>query len=75
MPERKVFWPKCCRGCVGDFLNCFLILVPRHFERAKEAGQELATRGIPFVYRSDITAERSFPQAELQCLLVTARES
>src|SRR5580658_829411 len=31
----------------------FLILVPRHFERAKEVGQELATRGLAFVYRSD----------------------
>jgi len=54
------------------FPELFLILVPRHFERAKEAGQELATRGIPFVYRSDITAETSFPQAELQCLLVNS---
>jgi 3-deoxy-D-manno-octulosonic-acid transferase len=54
------------------FPELFLILVPRHFERAKEAGQELATRSIPFVYRSDITAETSFPQAELQCLLVNS---
>jgi 3-deoxy-D-manno-octulosonic-acid transferase len=41
------------------FPDLFLILVPRHFERAKEAGQELAMRGIPFVYRGDITAEQA----------------
>jgi len=48
----------------------FLILVPRHFERAKDAGQELAARGIPFVYRSEITSEKPFAPDELQCLLV-----
>jgi 3-deoxy-D-manno-octulosonic-acid transferase len=48
----------------------FLILVPRHFERAREAGQELAARGIPFVYRSDITSGKSFAPGEIACLLV-----
>jgi 3-deoxy-D-manno-octulosonic-acid transferase len=50
----------------------FLILVPRHFERAKEAGQELASRAIPFVYRSDITGERAFSPGQLTCLLVNS---
>jgi 3-deoxy-D-manno-octulosonic-acid transferase len=50
----------------------FLILVPRHFERAKEAAQELAARGIPFVYRSDINGEKSFTPGQLQCLLVNS---
>jgi 3-deoxy-D-manno-octulosonic-acid transferase len=52
--------------------DLFLILVPRHFERAKEAGQELAARDIPFVYRSDITSEKSFAPGQLQCLLVNS---
>jgi 3-deoxy-D-manno-octulosonic-acid transferase len=50
----------------------FLILVPRHFERAKDAGQELAARRIPFVYRSDITGEKPFAPGQLQCLLVNS---
>jgi len=54
------------------FPELFLILVPRHFERAKEAGQELAARGIPFVYRSDVTAEKQFPPGQLECLLVNS---
>ncbi len=54
------------------FADLFLVLVPRHFERAKEAGQELETRGVTFIYRSDITpATRSQP-GRLQCLLVNS---
>jgi 3-deoxy-D-manno-octulosonic-acid transferase len=54
------------------FPALFLVLVPRHFERAKEAGQELAARGIPFVYRSDITGEKPFAPGRLECLLVNS---
>ena len=54
------------------FPELFLILVPRHFERAKEAGQELASRGIAFVYRSEITGEKPFPPGQLECLLVNS---
>jgi 3-deoxy-D-manno-octulosonic-acid transferase len=71
-PARRRFWRTCCRGCASAFPELFLILVPRHFERAKEAGQELAARGIPFVYRSDITGEKSFAPGQLQCLLVNS---
>jgi 3-deoxy-D-manno-octulosonic-acid transferase len=48
----------------------FLVLVPRHFERAKEVGQELAARGIPFVHRSEITNDTSYLAGQLECLLV-----
>jgi 3-deoxy-D-manno-octulosonic-acid transferase len=61
-------WPRLRRR----FPELFLILVPRHFERAKEAGQELAARGIPFVYRSEVTAEKQFPPGQLACLLVNS---
>jgi 3-deoxy-D-manno-octulosonic-acid transferase len=54
------------------FPDLFLILVPRHFERAKEAGQELATRGIPFVYRSDVSSEKQLAPGQLECLLVNS---
>jgi len=61
-------WPKLRRRIP----ELFLILVPRHFERAKDAGQELVARGIPFVYRSDIPGEKPFAPGELQCLLVNS---
>jgi 3-deoxy-D-manno-octulosonic-acid transferase len=50
----------------------FLIIVPRHFERAKEAAQDLSSRGIPFVYRSDISDEQQFAPGQLECLLVNS---
>jgi 3-deoxy-D-manno-octulosonic-acid transferase len=53
------------------FPELFLILVPRHFERAKDAGRELETRGIPFAYRSEV-GEKTFAPGELQCLLVNS---
>jgi len=61
-------WPRLRRR----FPDLFLILVPRHFERAKEAGQALAARGIPFVYRSDIAGEKQFAPGQLECLLVNS---
>ncbi len=54
------------------FPELFLILVPRHFERAREAGRELASRGIPFAYRGDITDETQFAPGRLECLLVNS---
>jgi 3-deoxy-D-manno-octulosonic-acid transferase len=61
-------WPRLRRLCP----ELFLILVPRHFERAKEAAQELTSRGIPFVYRSEITSETQHPPGRLECLLVNS---
>jgi 3-deoxy-D-manno-octulosonic-acid transferase len=61
-------WPRLRRR----FPDLFLVLVPRHFERAKEAGQELASRGIPFVYRSEVTGETQFPPGRVECLLVNS---
>jgi 3-deoxy-D-manno-octulosonic-acid transferase len=50
----------------------FLILVPRHFERAKEVGQELAARGVSFIYRSEIGREPASAELPPQCLLVNS---
>jgi 3-deoxy-D-manno-octulosonic-acid transferase len=52
------------------FPNLFLILVPRHFERARDVGQDLAKRGIKYVYRSEIFPDTRRAPGELQCLLV-----
>jgi len=52
------------------FPRLFLVLVPRHFERAKEAGRQLQDRGVKFVYRSEIYANTQFREGEVDCLLV-----
>jgi 3-deoxy-D-manno-octulosonic-acid transferase len=50
--------------------NLFLVLVPRHFERGKEVGRELAAHGIRFVYRKALGASVRHRPGELDCLLV-----
>jgi 3-deoxy-D-manno-octulosonic-acid transferase len=52
------------------FPGLFLILVPRHFERAKEAGSDLMKQGIKFFYRSELNPDTQFEPGELDCLLV-----
>jgi len=52
------------------FPELFLILVPRHFERARQAGRELEARGIQFAYRSEINGGKTFEPGRLECLLV-----
>jgi 3-deoxy-D-manno-octulosonic-acid transferase len=52
------------------FPELFLVLVPRHFERSREVGRELDSRGVKFAYRSEITARTQHKDGELQCLLV-----
>jgi 3-deoxy-D-manno-octulosonic-acid transferase len=50
--------------------NLFLVVVPRHFERSREVGRELESRGIKFVYRNEITANAQYRPGEVDCLLV-----
>jgi 3-deoxy-D-manno-octulosonic-acid transferase len=52
------------------FPNLFLVLVPRHFERAGAVAAQLASHKIDFVLRSDITPETSQDAGSVQCLLV-----
>jgi len=52
------------------FPDLFLVVVPRHFERSKQVGRELTTRGLKFVYRSEIAAKTQFGPGEINCLLV-----
>jgi 3-deoxy-D-manno-octulosonic-acid transferase len=52
------------------FSGLFLVLVPRHFERSREVGRELETRGIRFAYRSELTANAQHDDGKLDCLLV-----
>ena len=52
------------------FPDLFLIVVPRHFERGKEAARDIAAHGLRFVYRKDVTPKSEFQPGEVDCLLV-----
>ena len=52
------------------FPDLFLIVVPRHFERGKEAGRDIAAQGVRFMYRKDITPQTQLQTGEMDCLLV-----
>ena len=54
----------------AQFPDLFLVLVPRHFERGKEVGQDLAKLGVKFAYRSEVTVNRVFAPGSVDCLLV-----
>jgi 3-deoxy-D-manno-octulosonic-acid transferase len=52
------------------FPELFLVLVPRHFERAKSVGQELSSRHVSFIFRSEITKEKAYAPKQFDCLVV-----
>ena len=52
------------------FSDLFLVVVPRHFERGKEAGREISARGVRFVYRKEVTPNSQYKPGEVDCLLV-----
>ncbi len=54
------------------FPRLFLVLVPRHFERAKDIGQTLKARGVRFMFRSEIFTGTQLPPGGLDCLLVNS---
>lgn len=52
------------------FPDLFLVLVPRHYERGRQVGEELARRGLRFCYRRAITATTHHPPRALDALVV-----
>jgi len=52
------------------FPELHLIVVPRHFERGKEAGRDLAARGIRFAYRSEMGVNTKYTPNELDGLVL-----
>jgi 3-deoxy-D-manno-octulosonic-acid transferase len=52
------------------FPDLFLVLVPRHFERSREVGRELETRGVKFAYRSELMSRAELAPGEIDCLIV-----
>lgn len=53
-----------------QFPDLFLVIVPRHFERGREAGRDLEARGVKFVYRSDLRPGAQLEPGSVDCLLV-----
>jgi 3-deoxy-D-manno-octulosonic-acid transferase len=56
----------------AQFPDLFLVLVPRHAERAKAIGQELSGCGLKYIYRSELKPEQTFAPGEVECLLVNS---
>ena len=52
------------------FPKLFLVLVPRHFERAREVGWQLQEHGVKFIYRNEIITNTQLHESEVDCLLV-----
>lgn len=52
------------------FNDLFLVVVPRHFERGREAGQEVIARGAKVIYRSEISVGTQLKPGQVDCLLV-----
>jgi len=55
-----------------QFPNLFLVLVPRHFERSRDAARDLKDRGVKFIYRSEIGSSTQLKPGEVDCLLVNS---
>jgi 3-deoxy-D-manno-octulosonic-acid transferase len=52
------------------FPNLFLVLVPRHFERARDLGRLLGRDGLKVFYRSEITTHTRLKPGAVECLIV-----
>ncbi len=52
------------------FPELFLVLVPRHFERAREIGRAINHGGCKVFFRSEITAHTRLTSGSVDCLLV-----
>jgi len=52
------------------FPDLVLVLVPRHFERSREVGREVAARGLKVAYRSEITSRTQHAPGDIDCLIV-----
>ncbi len=51
------------------FPNLFLVLVPRHHERAREAGRAVRAKGLRVAYRTEL-GERRSADGPVDCLVV-----
>jgi 3-deoxy-D-manno-octulosonic-acid transferase len=54
------------------FPDLFLVLVPRHFEKARKAARKLAKLGLKFVLRTEVTEATRYEPGDVDCLLVNS---
>src|SRR5688572_11999700 len=54
------------------FPDLYLVVVPRHFERGKEAGRALAGAGVKFAFRSEVSGATRFKAGDIDVLLVNS---
>ena len=52
------------------FPTLFMVVVPRHFERGKEAGRDLGATGVKFIYRNEVLPSTQRAAGEVEALLV-----
>jgi 3-deoxy-D-manno-octulosonic-acid transferase len=55
-----------------QFPDLFLVVVPRHAERGRDAGRDLKNKGVKFIYRSDVGSNTQLQPGEVECLLVNS---
>ena len=55
-----------------QFPDLFLILVPRHFERSRDAARDVRERGVKLYFRTDVTRDVQLETGEVDCLLVNS---
>ncbi len=55
-----------------QFPDLFLVVVPRHFERSRDAARDLKDRGVKTIYRSDVSSGTQLKSGEVDCLLVNS---
>jgi 3-deoxy-D-manno-octulosonic-acid transferase len=53
-----------------DFPKLFLVVVPRHMERGKEAGKDLEAAGLRVAYRTELSPDFRRSREQVDCLLV-----
>jgi 3-deoxy-D-manno-octulosonic-acid transferase len=54
------------------FPKLHLVVVPRHFEKAREVGQELQPLGIKYAFRSELTAATNHSNGAIDCMIVNS---
>jgi len=52
------------------FDKLFLVIVPRHHERGREAGRAVKSKGVKLVYRRQLRDREKHPAGRFDCLLV-----
>ena len=52
------------------FPKLFLVLVPRHFERSKEAARDVTAQNLKVVFRSEISIQTRLAPGAVDCLIV-----